>query len=132
MLRDFVSALILAAVTGALYVLGMYLGPLHWKLGDDAWDLLVLVGLMLSAVAFFAEFIGSRLSRRLREDMAATDERYRRLKDATRERASRLNTYAPAPVGCTTATDTAIVAAETDKVIPFPARRGHLLRPIAH
>jgi hypothetical protein len=44
----------LAVVTGALYALGMHFGPLSWKLGDDAFNLLVVVGIMLSGTAFFA------------------------------------------------------------------------------
>ncbi|MGZ8335999.1 MAG: hypothetical protein ACXWU1_04995 [Allosphingosinicella sp.] len=96
MLRDFGSALILAAVTGALYALGMYLGPLHWNLGDDARDLLVLVGLMLSATGFFVEFLASRLSRRLHQGMRVMDNRSRRLDDIARERANRLNAHASA------------------------------------
>ena len=96
MLRDFGSALILAAVTGALYALGMYLGPLHWNLGDDARDLLVLVGLMLSATGFFVEFLASRLSRRLHQGMRVMDNRSRRLDDIARERVNRLNAHASA------------------------------------
>ena len=63
MLRDFFSAVILAGVTGALYALGMYLGPLHRNLGNDARDLLVLVGLMLSATGFFVEFVAFAIDR---------------------------------------------------------------------
>lgn len=37
MLRDFPSGLTLAAVTGTLYALKMYLALLHWNFGDDAW-----------------------------------------------------------------------------------------------
>jgi hypothetical protein len=48
MLRDVFSGLTLATVTGALYALGMYLGPLSWKLGDGAFDLLVVVERSLS------------------------------------------------------------------------------------
>jgi hypothetical protein len=52
------SGLALAAMTGALYALGMYVGPLSWNLGDDAFDLLMVVGIMLSTTAFFVEFLG--------------------------------------------------------------------------
>jgi hypothetical protein len=124
MLRDFFSAVILAGVTGALYPLVMYLVPLHWNLGDDARDLLVLVVLMLSATGFFVEFVASRLNRQLR---AVTDECSRRFDESARARALRLNAHVLAPLGCTTATDEA--ASETTKVIPFPARRRHLRRP---
>ena len=48
MLRNVFSGLVVAAIMAALYALGMYFGPLNWKLGDDAFDLLVLVGTMLS------------------------------------------------------------------------------------
>jgi hypothetical protein len=47
--------------------LSLYLSPLNWRFGDDARDLLVLVGLMLSATGFFVEFLASRLNRLLRE-----------------------------------------------------------------
>jgi hypothetical protein len=63
MLRDVFSGVTLAAVTGALYALGMFFGPANWNSGDGAWDLLVLVGIMLSASGFFAELLGSRLNR---------------------------------------------------------------------
>ena len=59
MLRDFPSGLTLAAVTGTLYALKMYLALLHWNFGDDACDLLVLVGIMLSATGFFGEFVAA-------------------------------------------------------------------------
>jgi hypothetical protein len=131
MLRDFFYAVILAGVTGALYPLAMYLVPLHWNLGDDARDLLVLVVLMLSATGFFVEFVASRLNRRLRETMAVTDECSRRFDESARARALRLNAYAFAPLRCTAATDADLN--KVAKVISFPARRGHLPRPaIAH
>ena len=41
MLRNVFSGLVVAAIMAALYALGMYFGPLNWKLGDDAFDLLV-------------------------------------------------------------------------------------------
>ena len=63
MWQDFLSGLTLTAITGPLYTLGMYFGSVIWRPGDDAWDLLVLLGIMLSASGFFAEFFGSRLSR---------------------------------------------------------------------
>jgi hypothetical protein len=44
MLRDICSGLALAALTAALYALGMHFGPLNWSLGEDAFDLLVVVG----------------------------------------------------------------------------------------
>jgi hypothetical protein len=94
MLRDVFSGLTLAAITGALYALVMYFCPVSWNLGDDAWNLLVLVGIMLSVSGFFAEFLGSRLNRRLREDMAEIDERSRRFDESIRTRALRLNEYA--------------------------------------
>ena len=127
MLRDFFSAVILAGVTGALYPLVRCLVPLHWNLGDDARDLLVLVVLMLSATGFFVQFVASRLNRRLREAMAVTDECSRRFDESARARALRLNAHVLAPLGCTTATDEA--ASETTKVIPFPATRRHLRHP---
>ena len=66
------SGLTLAAVTGTLYALKMYLALLHWNFGDDACDLLVLVGIMLSATGFFGEFVAAaRLNRRSRESAPA-------------------------------------------------------------
>jgi hypothetical protein len=93
MLRDVFSGLSLATVTGALYALGMYFGPLSWKLGDDAFDLLVVIGIMLLATAFFVEFLGSSLDRRFRQDMAEIDERNRLFEEAARARALELNAY---------------------------------------
>jgi hypothetical protein len=63
MLRDICSGLALAALTAALYTLEMHFGPLNWKLGDDAFDLLVVVRIMLSATAFYVESLGSCLDR---------------------------------------------------------------------
>jgi hypothetical protein len=55
MWQDFLSGLTLAAITGALYALATYFGQVSWSPGDDAWDLLVLVGIMLSVSGFLAE-----------------------------------------------------------------------------
>jgi hypothetical protein len=129
MLRDIFSGLTLAAVTGALYALGNVFGPLNWKLGDDAFGLLVLVGIMLSVIGFFAEFIGSALNRRMREASAEIDERSRQFDESARASALRLNAYALAGPDCMAATDPAMVASEAAKVIPFPARWEHLRRP---
>jgi hypothetical protein len=62
--------------------------------GDDTWDVLVLIGVMLSASGFFTEFLGSRLNRRAREDVVEIDKRSRRFEESTRARALRLNAYA--------------------------------------
>ena len=92
MLRDFPSGLTLAAVTGTLYALKMYLALLHWNFGDDACDLLVLVGIMLSATGFFGVFVAAaRLNRRLLEASAEIDQRKRRFNESARARALRLN-----------------------------------------
>ena len=40
--------------------------PVDPEFGDDPWDLLVLVVIMLSGMGFFAEFVAARLNRRLR------------------------------------------------------------------
>ena len=112
--------------------LGMYFGSVSWSPGDDAWDLLVLVGIMLSVSGFFAEVLGSRLNRGLREASAEIDQRNRRFDESARARAVRLNAPAFASLG-RTATDADMVACETAKVISFPSRRGHLRRAaIAH
>jgi hypothetical protein len=119
MLRDFPSGLTLAAVTGTLYALKMYLALLHWNFGDDACDLLVLVGIMLSATGFFGEFVAAaRLNRRLREASAEIDQRKRRFNESARARALRLNAYALASLDGTTATHSAMVAPEMAKVTP--------------
>lgn len=65
MWRDIRSALILAAVTGALYGLGMLAGPLRWNLGDDAHALLLRIGIVLTLVGFVAEFVASGLRRKV-------------------------------------------------------------------
>jgi hypothetical protein len=129
MLRDVLSGLFVAAATAVLFALVMHFGPVSCNFGDDAWNLLVLVGIVMSAGGLFAEVLGSRLNRGLREASAEIDERSRLFDESIRARALRLNAYALAPLGCTMATDaTAIVASQTAKVIPFPARRGHLRR----
>ena len=119
MLRDFPSGLTLAAVTGTLYALKMYLALLHWNFGDDACGLLVLVGIMLSATGFFGEFVAAaRLNRRLLEASAEIDQRKRRFNESARARALRLNAYALASLDGTTATHSAMVAPEMAKVTP--------------
>jgi hypothetical protein len=128
MLPDICSGLALAALTGALYALGMHFGPLNWNLGDDAFDLLVVVGIMLSATAFFVESLGSCLDRRLRQDMAKADDRTLLFEEAIRTQAFRLNAYAVAQRDSITAPDTAVREPKTAKVIPFPARRQQLRR----
>lgn len=65
MWRDIRSALILAAVTGALYALGMLAGPLRWNLVDDARALLLRIGIVLTLVGFVAEFVAFGLRRKL-------------------------------------------------------------------
>jgi hypothetical protein len=92
MLRDFRSALILAALTGTLYALGIYLSPLRSNVGDGAWNLLVLLGIVLSATGFVVEFVASRLSRRLREGGTVFDDH---LDAIAREKAMRLNAGLP-------------------------------------
>jgi hypothetical protein len=130
MLRDVFSGLTLAAVTGALYALGMYFGPVNWTFGDDTWDMLVLIGIMLSVSGFFAEFLGSRLSRRLREASIEIYESSGRFDESSRARALRLNAYARAPLGCTAAANSDMK--RMAKVIPFPVRRDHFHPAIAH
>lgn len=65
MWRDIRSALILAAVTGGLYALGMLAGPLRWNLGGDAQALLLRIGIVLTLVGFVAEFVASELRRKV-------------------------------------------------------------------
>jgi hypothetical protein len=89
-------------------------------LGDDAFDLLVVVGTMLSATAFFVESLGSCLDRRLRHDMARADDRTRLFEEAMCARAFRLNAYGVGQRDFIAAPDT---ASKTAMVIPFPARR---------
>jgi hypothetical protein len=101
MLRDFRSALILAALTGTLYALGIYLSPLHSNVGDGAWNLLVLLGIVLSATGFVVEFVASRLSRRLRERGTVFDDR---LDAIAREKAMRLNACLPT-ADCSSSSD---------------------------
>lgn len=93
MLRDTGCGLLLATVTGVLYGVMLQFGPLQWGLGEDARDLLVLVGMMLSGAGFVAEFIGSRLSRRLRAGLREIDQRRCREDILLRDRAMRLNRW---------------------------------------
>ena len=67
----------------------MYVDPLQWSLGSDASDLLFAVGSMPSAIAFFTEFLSSRLNRGLREGSAAIDERNCRDRDEERTKTSK-------------------------------------------
>ena len=60
----------MSALIGALYALWCFFVPRQWGPGADAWDVLLLVGIMLSAMGFFAEFVASDLNRCLRERMA--------------------------------------------------------------
>ena len=129
MLRDILSGLFVAAATGVLVALVMHFGQVSWNFGDDTWNMLVLVGIMLSASGFFAEVLGSRLSRGLRKASAEIDERSRRFEESIRARALRLNTYALAPLRCVITTDAAMAASETAKVIPLPTRLDHFRRP---
>lgn len=122
MLRDICSGLALAALTGALYALGMQFGPLKWHLGDDAFDLLVVVGIMLSATAFFVESLGSCLDRRLREADAEVDGRSRRFEEDARAKALQLNAYALETVDGMAMTNAAFIASETANVIRTPRR----------
>ena len=105
MLRSLLAGLAMSALTAALYALWCLFVPRQWGLGADGWDVLLLVGVMLSAMGFFAGFICSRLDCRAQEDTAAIDERNRRLDEMAREKASRLNAYALASVDCATAAD---------------------------
>jgi hypothetical protein len=105
MLRPLLAGLTMSALTAVLYALWCFFVPRQWGLGADAWDVLLLVGIMLSAMGFFAGFIASASSRRLREDIAEIDERNRRPGEIARETANRLNALALAPVCCKTTTD---------------------------
>ena len=95
MLRDIGSALILAAVFGTLYSLGIYLSPMRSIAGSGACDLLVLLGIVLSAAGFVAELIASMLNRRLRGTT------YHRPDAVSHEKAKRLNAYVATLAGCT-------------------------------
>lgn len=136
MLRDFRSALILAALTGTLYALGIYLSPLRSIVGDGAWNLLVLLGIVLSATGFVVEFVASRLSRRLREGGTAFDDR---LDAIAREKVMRLNAYLPTSADCSSSSDGREgTSGSTAQVVPFPAlaqrtrrRRSPCLPPVA-
>lgn len=126
MLRDVLSGLALAAVTGVLYAIWMQFGPLTWKLGGAGFDLLLVVGVMLSAMAFFVEVIGARLDQHLHTEMAKADER-NRLFDAVRSvRALRLNADAVERRDLTAAPNTAVREPETADRLPFPGRREHV------
>jgi hypothetical protein len=108
----------------------MHFGPVNCNFGDGAWNLLPLVGIMLSAGGFFAEVLGSRLNRRLREASIEMDERNRRFDESVRARALPLNAYALPPLGCMTASDaTAMIASQTAKVIAVSARLDQFRRP---
>jgi hypothetical protein len=136
MLRDFRCALILSALTGTLYALGIYLSPLRPNVGDGAWNLLVLLGIVLSVIGFVVEFVASRLSRRLREGGPAFDDR---LDAIAREKAMRLNACLPTSADCSSSSDGSVGAsASTAQVLPFPAlaqrtrlRRSPCLPPAA-
>ncbi len=65
MLRSLLAGLAMSALTAALYALWCFFVPWQWGLGADAWDVLLLVGILLSAASFFAVFEAWRISRRL-------------------------------------------------------------------
>jgi hypothetical protein len=71
MLRSLLAGLAMSALTAALYALRSFLVPRQWGLGADAWDVLLLVGILLSAASFFAVFEAWRISRRLVDDAEA-------------------------------------------------------------
>ena len=102
MLRDCGSALILVALTGPFYALGIYLSPSRWSAGY-AFVLLVLLSVVLTVASFVFEFRSSRRSRRLRESGTALDDCSQRLDAISREKAMRLNAYVATLAGCTSA-----------------------------
>lgn len=139
MLRPVLAGLAMSALTTALYALWCFFVPRQWGLGADAWDVLLLVGVMLSAMGFFAAFEVSNLDRRLHERMAEIDDRNRRCSESARANALRLNAYVHEEVGCTDTTDAVVAGSAIGaQVIPFPAsgrgtrpHRASCLRPLA-
>ena len=139
MLRPLLTGLAMSALIAALYALWCFFVLRQLGSGADARDVFLLVGIMLSAMGFFAEFIGFRLNCRAREDTAEIDERYRRFDESARAKALRLNAHIHRQIGCTGTTDTAMAGSATGaKVIPFPAigrgtrpHRPLCLRPVA-
>lgn len=126
MLRDVLSGLTLAAVTGVLYAIWMQFGPLTWKLGGAGFDLLLVVGVMLSAMAFFVDVLGARLDQRLHTEMAKADERNRLFDEVRSARALRLNTDAIERRDFIAAPNTVVREPEKAEGLPFPVRPEHV------
>lgn len=126
MLRDVLSGLTLAAVTGALYAIWMQFGPLTWKLGGAGFDLLLVVGVMLSAMAFFVEVLGARLDQRLHKEMAKADERNHLFNAVRSARALRLNADAVERRDLTASSGSAVRDPEKVEGLPFPGRPEHV------
>lgn len=73
MLRDVRYAVIVAAMTTALYTFALSLSPLSFDFGTRAWDMVVLLGIMWMALGFLTGLLCSRFDGRI-DDCAAETE----------------------------------------------------------
>lgn len=94
MLRDVRYAVIVAAMTTALYAVGLSLSPLSFDFGTRAWDIVVLVGIMWTVLGFLTGLLCSRFDGRIEDRMADIEESNRKFDEDARSKACRLNTYA--------------------------------------
>ena len=92
MLRDVGYAVIIAAMTTALYAVGLSLSPLSFDFGTRAWDIVVLVGIMWTALGFLTGLVCSRFDGRLDDRMADVEERNQEIDEQAVARVRRLNT----------------------------------------
>ena len=114
MLRDVRYAVIMAAMTTALYAVGLSLSPLSFDFGIRAWDIVVLVGIMWMALGFLTGLLCARFDGRIDDCVAATEAGRRLIEEQALAKAHRVNICRQAVI---TGTE------RTAEVIPF--RRRH-------
>lgn len=73
MLRDVRYAVIVAAMTTALYTFALSLSPLSFDFGTRAWDMVVLLGIMWMALGFLTGLLCSRFDGRIDDCVAETE-----------------------------------------------------------
>ena len=124
MLRDVGYAIIVAAMTTALYAVGFSLSPLSCQSGAVAGDIVVLIGMMWVALGFLTGLLCSRYDGHIDDRLADIEEASRDIAEEAVVKARRLNLC---PHAANAGRD---VRAE---VIPFPRLRAsrYLDQPLA-
>ncbi len=96
MVRDLLFGVAMNVLTAAGYAWWCWIFPRLWGVDAAGWDVLLTVGIQLTATSFCAVFAASRIVRRLDEEFAEREERSRRFDEDRRAAALRLNpTRAP-------------------------------------